>query len=189
MRRIQSRPALAALRLVGGTALALQLGHRRSDDLDLFGAWEEGVSLEEELRDCGGRVVREGGRGRLRFFTVDGIKVDCAAYAYPWLRPAVEEERIRLAGVEDIAAMKLSAVTNRGTKKDFVDLFFLLQRFSLSEMLGWYQEKYESGSVYLVLRSLVYFEDADPDPGPRMLAAFGWEDAKEAIRQAVRGLA
>lgn len=181
---IQALPLLFNTRLVGGTALALQLGHRLSVDLDFFGEWGED-DLDSALKSCGS-AVRTGGKGRLQFYEINRIKVDCVTYTYPWLREPLIEDGIRLAHIEDIAAMKLEAVTNRGRKKDFIDLVFLLDKISLSEMLTLYQKKFSSGVKMLVLRSLVYFDDAEDDPMPVMLKPIDWERVKERIRQAVR---
>ena len=187
-RRILALPALARTRLVGGTALALQLGHRVSVDLDVFGPWDERLDLKAELSACG-TVEDAGGSGKMRFFAVDGVKVDCVAYPHPWLDPPVEEDGVRLAGLRDIAAMKLSAVTRRGSRKDFVDVAFLLGRFPLAEMMSFFREKFRGANEYIVLRSLTYFADAETQPLPRMLAPFDWEQAKADIRAAVEELA
>ncbi len=93
---------------------------------------------------------------------------------------------MRLAGVRDIAAMKVNAITNRGTRKDFVDLAFLLERFSLNEIFDFYVRKYPEASPTLALRSLSYFVDAEMDPLPRMLKPFDWDEAKSRISAAVR---
>ena len=188
LRRIQSQDAFADTRLVGGAALALHFGHRTSLDLDLFGTWKPQPPLELALSTCAARVMRTGGENALQFFTVDDVKIDCVTYPYKWLRPAVVSDGIRLADIPDIAAMKLAAATNRGTRKDFVDIYFLLQKYSLRQMLGWYSEKYPDGNDYLVLRSLVYFEDAELEPMPNMLAPVDWKSVTGAIEAAVREL-
>jgi len=187
LKRLQALPVLSETRLVGGTALALQLGHRRSIDLDFFGCWSE-ENLQPALESCG-TVVRTGGTGRLQFYEIDRVKVDFVTYHYPWLREALCEDNIRLAQIEDIAAMKLEAVTNRGSKKDFIDVAFLLDLFPLEELLGLYQRKYPAGLKLLVMRSLVYFDDAEDDPSPVMLKPLSWDDAKERICDAVRATA
>lgn len=187
-RRLLALPALSQTRLVGGTALALQLGHRISVDLDLFGPWDERIDLGEELSACG--VVEDaGGSGKMRFFVVDGVKVDCVSYPHPWLDPPTCEDGLRLASVRDIAAMKLSAVTSRGSRKDFVDLAFLLGTISLREMMSLFREKYPGANEYIVLRSLTYFVDAEAQPLPTMLVPFDWDKAKDEIRAAVKALA
>ena len=103
LKRLQALPAFAETRLVGGTALALQLGHRVSVDLDVFGKWDYAEDLQLELSGVG-HAEKESGtpNGRMAFFYVDGVKVDCVAYdMYPWLEPPVEEGGVRLAGVKD----------------------------------------------------------------------------------------
>jgi len=186
--RIQALPELSGTRLVGGTALALHLGHRLSIDIDLFGIWDRSLDLRAILGRCG--VVREEHRTEsIRVFTVDDIKVDLVYYEYEWLAPPQELECIRMAAISDIAPMKVEASTSRGSKKDFLDLAFLLERHPLDEILDGYKRKYPQGSEYLVLRSLVYFEDAEDDPMPVMLKPLTWEAAKERIRHAVRAQA
>ena len=187
LNRIQSRPLLAETRLVGGTALALQLGHRISIDLDIFGKWDLEQSLDYELAQCG-ELVRIGGQKRLQFFSVDGVKVDCVTYDYPWLDEPIIESGVRIAGLPDIAAMKINAITNRGTRKDFVDIAFLLKHYSLGQMFRYYLSKYADVEPAMALRSIVYFEDAEEMPMPRMLLPFDWEDAKNRHRSALRPL-
>lgn len=189
LRRIQAQSALADTRLVGGAALALHFGHRTSLDLDLFGSWKPQPPLELVLNGCASRVTKTGGEEHLQSFTVDNVKIDCVTYPYKWLCPAIISDGIRLADIPDIAAMKLAAATNRGTRKDFVDLYFLLQKYSLRQMLDWYGEKYPDGNEYLVLRSLVYFEDAETEPMPKMLTPVEWEIIKNTIVASVRMIA
>lgn len=93
------------------------------------------------------------------------------------------KDGLRLASDKDIGAMKLAAITGRGTKKDFIDLFELLQHYSLLELIGFYEQKYHDGSVFLVLKSLVYFEDADAEITPYLLRNYSWEDIKTDIKK------
>lgn len=188
LRRLQALPFLADVRLVGGTALALQLGHRKSVDLDLFGSWQPPNSLQEEVSACG-KTVRTGGQGRMQFYRIDAVKVDFVTYHHPWLDEPVVEEGVRLAGLRDIAAMKLFTIANRGSRKDFIDIFFLLQRFRLTEMFDWFRKKFPDSELLPVLRSLTYFEDAEKDFSPVMLAPFDWDAAKRDIRAAVETVA
>ena len=134
LKDLQSLPIFHSARLVGGTALALQLGHRNSVDLDIFGTIQ---ASSEELRESLSehhdiKVIKES--KNINIYQVDGVKVDFVNYSYSWIDEPVAEEGITLAGLEDIAAMKVAAVIGRGTKKDFIDLFFLLQHFSLQEL-------------------------------------------------------
>ena len=188
LKNIQSLPTFRDARLVGGAALALHFGHRTSIDLDLFGAWETHTPLELALAECG-RVEKLGGDGKsFQFFSVNGVKIDCVAYPYKWLAPPVVSDGVRLASIPDIAAMKIAAVTNRGTRKDFVDVYFLLRLHSLEQLLDWYMQKYPDGNAYLTMRSLVYFADAEQEVMPKMLIPVEWESVKSTIRKAVREL-
>ncbi len=86
-----------------------------------------------------------------------------------------------LASLEDIAAMKISAITNRGTKKDFIDLFFLLKKFSMNQIMEWYKQKYPDAVLFSTIKSLTYFDDAEHEPMPTMLCDCSWELIKEEI--------
>ncbi|MEI6647254.1 MAG: nucleotidyl transferase AbiEii/AbiGii toxin family protein [bacterium] len=187
LKQIQSLGVLSETRLVGGTALALHLGHRCSIDLDFFGSWGE-TNLQPELESCG-TVIRTGGTHRMQFYEVNTIKVDFVTYTYAWVQEASIIDGVRLAHIEDIAAMKLEAITNRGSKKDFIDVAVLLEHFSLKQMLELYHRKYPMGLKLHVMRSLVYFEDAEGTDTPVMLKPLTWEAAKERICDAVRATA
>lgn len=93
-----------------------------------------------------------------------------------------------MAGIEDIAAMKLSAISDRGTKRDFIDLYFLLQKFSLERMFVFYEQKYKKLEVnlYHLLKSLVYFADAEEEKMPQMLIKVDWQKIKECLRGKAR---
>lgn len=191
LKRLQSLPELAGTRLVGGTALALQLGHRLSVDLDIFGSWDYSIDLSGKFSAIG-RTEKESGTpdGKMVFFYIDDVKVDCVLYdMYRWLEQPIEADGVRLAGVKDIAAMKVNAITNRGTRKDFVDMARLLEDYSLADIFAWYREKYPEANPALAMRSLSYFVDAETMPMPKMLIPFDWEEAKDRIRAAVRKLA
>ena len=188
LRQIQNNPDFAGTRLVGGTALALQIGHRTSIDLDFFGHTDlEPIEIHQELKAYGSVSIRSSSR-RIQRFVVNGVQMDLVEYDYPWLDAPIISEGLRLASCRDIAAMKLSAITNRGTRKDFVDLAFLLEHFSLPEMLGFYASKFAGGSRFTVLKSLVFFDDAEEDPMPNMRIPFDWDAAKRRIAKAVADL-
>ncbi|MCC7317680.1 MAG: nucleotidyl transferase AbiEii/AbiGii toxin family protein [Bacteroidales bacterium] len=179
-------PELAGFNLAGGTALALQIGHRESVDLDLFGSRpfekDEMVELVQTLGDS--RLIHQ--TKNIMVFNIEGVKVDFVNYKYPLIREVRLVEGVRLLDLPDIAAMKLGAITGRGRKRDFIDLFFLLKRFSLDEMFGFYNAKYPDGSDFLVARSLTYFDDADTDEDQRMFEAIDWETVKNSIRNEVK---
>ncbi len=182
---IQCHPLFEALRLIGGTALALQIGHRTSIDLDFMGNRPiEPFELEHALREYGSLSVRNRSR-RIQAYVLAGIHVDFLTYDYPWIEPPVEMEGLRLAGCRDIAAMKLAAITNRGTRKDFIDLVFLLKRFDLDLMIRFYRQKFPDSDLFALLKSLAYFEDAETDPMPRMLSPCDWASAKASVLKAL----
>lgn len=183
LKKLMAMPSLSGTNLVGGTALALQLGHRLSVDLDLFG---------EELPDRN-RVISEleeeakplSHQDYFYAFEIRDVKVDILRFPYPLIRPIIEEEGIRMASLEDIAAMKIIAVANRGSKKDFFDIAILLQHFSLPEMLSFHQEKTKTELPFYVLKSLCYFDDAESDFDPTVLVDLSWDKVKQVVEKAV----
>ncbi len=168
--------------------MALQLGHRRSVDLDFFGTIPEtSDEIQDILREHHEvSIVKES--KNIHIYLIDGVKVDLVNYKYDWIGSPVEEDVIRLAGLKDIAAMKVAAIIGRGTKKDFIDLYFLLKHFSLKEILELYLQKYPDGSLFIALKSLSYFEDADADPMPVMFEDIEWTDVKSFIRETISTL-
>ena len=186
LKRLQSLDELRGLRLAGGTSLALQYGHRKSIDLDLFGKLEIGSDeLIDVLKTVGEvKVIKDS--KRIHTYIIDGVKTDIVEYNYPWIDDALMYDGLSLASDKDIAAMKLNAVSGRGTKKDFIDVFFLLKRMELSAMMELFETKYNDGSTYLVLRSLVYFDDAEEDLDPVMFEQCNWENIKIFISNAVK---
>jgi hypothetical protein len=181
LRKLQGIKAFSQLRLVGGTALALQIGHRKSIDIDLFGKIDaDEYSIAAELNRLG-KIQTLQKTQNIAIYLINGIKTDIVNYAYPWLEEAGYMDGFKIAGLKDIAAMKLAAITGRGTKKDFIDVYFLLQKFTLTEMFAFYAQKYADGSPFLVLKSLSYFDDAEKDPMPFMLSKITWPKIKKYI--------
>lgn len=155
LKTIQAHKAFQGLRLVGGTSLALQYGHRVSIDLDFFGTLE--IS-DEELLICLGTI----GPTRplklsksIKAIVCRDIKVDFVNFPYPWISDPIMIEGLLLASEQDIGAMKVGAITGRGSKKDFFDLHELLKPYSLKDILAGYEMKYSDGSVYLALKSMI----------------------------------
>ncbi len=189
LKEIQKISLFKDTRLVGGTALALQLGHRFSIDLDFFGTFNaSGKEIFEALQNEDLTISHDYESRNINQFTVNDVKVDTVNYRYNWLEPAIVDEGIIMASKKDIAAMKLAAITGRGTRKDFVDLYFLLQHFSLQQMLDLYMQKYPDGTEFNVLRSLTYFVDAEKIPMPTMFIKTEWNTVKSTIREAVANL-
>lgn len=172
--------------LVGGTGLALQIGHRHSIDLDLFGKSElDEYEFTAFLNNLGRVQVLKKSKNIL-IYSVNGIKVDFVNYSYPWLKTPLVSENIRIASREDIGAMKLNAISGRGSKKEFIDLYFLLQEYSLRDLIKFFKDKYHDGSEFLVLKSLTYFEDADQDEMPKMSKTINWEEIKSELRKKIK---
>lgn len=177
--------------LVGGTALAIQIGHRRSIDLDFF--TREAFDPDRILESLSATLPPDGiivaGRAAHTLnLTLSGVKVDLIRYDYPLLEPPVEADGYTLISLQDIAAMKLAAITNRGSKKDFIDLYFLLERYPIQTLLDFYRRKFPDHDVFFVIRSLAYFDDADLEPDPVMLREGKWGSVKEEVARAVQTL-
>ena len=184
-----AEPDLLDFTLVGGTALSLRIGHRRSYDLDLFGFPDTlNIPMISALLLDYGPVEPQTASKNIFSALVSGIKVDFVRYQYPFLHPFTTEEGIRLASLEDIAAMKLAAITGRGRKRDFSDIYFLLNHFSLTEMLDLFSQKYPDGNRFLVVKSLNYFEDAEEDGDPVFLQKTDWKTIKATIDKEVNSL-
>lgn len=184
--RLTALPMLSDTRLVGGTALALQLGHRRSVDLDFFGCVSTDTnSVIAELNKIG-RVGIISCTETIRRLTIDDVKVDIVDYSdVPWIDGAVVSDNLRLASLRDIAAMKMNAIVGRGSRKDFVDLYFLLQHFSFSDIMDCYRQKYPAGTDYRAMMSSVYFKDAEIQPMPEMFSEATWDMMKSFIKRTV----
>ncbi len=185
LKELMQIPALENLRLVGGTGLALQKGHRKSVDIDLFGEIEaDDIELMNSLSVFNDlKTIHQ--TKNIKVFSITNIKTDIVNYPYPWLFPVIETNGIRLADIRDVAAMKVAAITNRGTKKDFIDLYFLLKDFTVGDIVNFYLAKYNDGSEFLALRSLVYFADAESDLMPEMLMPAEWESVKLQVKTVV----
>ena len=189
LRGLSTEPVLSSARLVGGTALALQYGHRSSIDLDFFGTVvADAEQVKDVLRKYGTlEIIKE--TKAIKLYRLDGVKVDIVHYQYPWIDDAVTTDGLSLASPRDIAAMKVNAIEGRGTKKDFIDLYFLLKHYTLEEILEFYKEKYPEHSIFRALMSMSYFEDADEQFMPIMFVSVTWEEMRETILEKVRNYA
>lgn len=185
---LMAQEELKELRLVGGTSLALQYGHRQSIDLDFFG--KPRVSQEDILemtRRIGELKILNRTQSILQL-VLNGVKVDVVDYScYDWMDSPVMEDGLVLASPKDIAALKVNAIEGRGTKKDFVDIYELLKHYSLSEILDFYIKKYPNYSIFRALLSLTYFEDAENQAMPVMMSPESWESIKNTIVGVVKG--
>lgn len=180
--------------LAGGTALAIHLGHRRSRDFDWFTLQSipDPFRLAEDIRKADiPFTTTHVERGTL-YGDISGIRVSFIEYSYPLLESCAVRPlyNCRLAAPADIACMKLSAVTQRGSKKDFVDIYALASKIiPLDQMLKHYQKKFSVQDFGHVLFALTYFDDADRERMPFMLWTVNWKAIKETLTQLVRALA
>jgi len=174
--------------LVGGTALALQLGHRFSIDIDLFTQKDfDTQKLFEKLNNKFEIKEKSEQTDTLNFNIVfpqqtkNAIKIDLIKYSYPLLLPIIETDSIRFLSVEDIIPMKLSAVAGRGSKKDFYDIYYLLQRYSFNQMFDLFEQKFKNSNRFHVLKSLTFFDDAEIEPNPKTIEKISWNKIKKTI--------
>lgn len=172
--------------LAGGTAAALHLGHRKSEDLDFFSAKEfEPISLHRELSSLQNFNFTGEARGTLHGI-INGVKLSFFHYPYPVLYDFIDYKNIDLADLKDIALMKLTAISGRGARKDFIDLFFIATKIMpLEKMLQIFSDKYANKEDfrYHLVKSLGYFEDADRDPMPIMFEDISWIKIKEYFQK------
>lgn len=180
--------------LAGGTAIALQLGHRQSVDFDWFTSERllDPLRLAQELREEGIPFVTEQVEPGTLHGTILGVRLSLLEYRYPLLKPPLiwPEYDCRIASLDDLVCMKLAAVAQRGSKKDFVDIYALgIEHMPLPEMLRLYQAKYSIHDIGHVLYGLAYFADADKEPLPMMLCDTDWKAIKGTIQEWVREVA
>lgn len=151
--------------LAGGTSLALQIGHRKSIDLDFFSEKSFSVDeLESELRFSGlTDIVIKNKNRRMLFTQIGGIKCDFVNEPAKILESYTKLENSFLYSIPDIAAMKLHTICGRGKRKDFFDIYCLLQQYSWEQLLDFFEKKYASDQLYFLWRSILYFTDADDD--------------------------
>ncbi len=186
LRSLASIVADREMYLAGGTALAIQLGHRRSVDLDWFSPSAiEPMALAADLRSAGIPFqVTDVDKGTLHG-KAGGVKLSFLEYRFPDLVPPIEwpDYGVRLAALEDLACMKLSAIGGRGSKKDFIDVFTLgREKFTLDQMLSLYGQKYEIADLGHTLFALAYFDDAEQDETPEMLWQVDWDEVKAVVQ-------
>jgi len=174
--------------LAGGTALALYFGHRFSIDLDWFAEhFHYTRSFRLRLEKLGHLTIDSESDDTFNG-ALDNVKISFFRYPYPLIMPKNKyKKNIFLASLADIAAMKLEAVSRRGSYKDFIDIYFLLEQFSLKELLGFVRKKFANidyNEVHL-LKALVYFEDAKGTVMPKLIKPVSWEKVVETISNKV----
>jgi predicted nucleotidyltransferase component of viral defense system len=182
-------PSIQPFSLVGGTALSLRYGHRSSVDLDLF--YHEKFDhkrIENELvAEFGNDFNYESGHKNFGIFcNINRIKVDIVYFPHQPIAAIEIVDNIRMYSTADIAAMKIQAIFGRGKKKDFWDLYELLQHYSLQQMIDWHKQKYPSQMLAISIpNAITYFVDADESETPVSFKKQTWESVKKGISQAV----
>jgi len=176
--------------LAGGTALALQINHRTSLDFDFytkkrFNSSELQRLFERKFKEI---ILLQKAEGTL-IVKIDGVAVSFFQYPYPLIFSLIEYQNFPpLASKEDIAAMKIIAISDRGTKRDFIDIYFLLEEFSLKEILDFVKKKYPNFNIYVGLRGLTYFVDAEKKQKRRLYLFHSvfWSEVKKILIKEVK---
>src|SRR6185312_6797690 len=191
IKSLQDQAYLDGFYLVGGTALALYYGHRESIDIDLFTnlAFDTQFLLEKLINDFSYQLTYSASQTLKG--SISGVKVDIIRHGYPYIREAYRESGLSLLSEQDIIAMKLNAVSISGQRsKDFIDIYYALNHFSIKEIISFYAEKYRQLNSTHVIKSLIYYDDVDLADWPVMLKDPGlkWDNVKQKLRQAVMSL-
>ncbi len=173
--------------LAGGTALALQLGHRHSVDLDFFSPTQDIPTIRPKLDETLApfdATLTDSAWGNL-VYIVKGVRIGFYGYGHPLLNPLIKKESLCLASTEDIALMKLDALLSRAARKDFYDLYFICQKIPLKRLLDLAPQKYPSVRDFevQVVKRLVYFRNAENEADPDLLMPVTWQTIKEYFTQ------
>ncbi len=175
--------------LAGGTAAALVLGHRISVDFDFFTSEEfTPKRFSAALSKLGSFNEDRADKGTV-LGKFEGVKFSLFIYKYPLIFPPLKYLSLKIADIKDIAAMKIDAIATRGAKRDFIDLFFICQSgYALGQLLDIYDKKYKNlaSTGTHIMKSLVYFNDAESEEMPEMLKKINWKDIKEYFENEVK---
>jgi len=185
---LSSQPFIKDFYLAGGTGLALQIGHRQSYDFDFFTPADFNTAAIIAKLVTVGQYERDNEERNTINGSLNGVRISFFGYRYNIVDVFLNYNNIRLSGLRDIAAMKLEAIAGRGSRKDFIDMFFLLQQYTLEEILSFHTLKYGAGlnNQYHHLKSLVYFTDAEEDAMPVMVTPIQWNEVKKFITNIVK---
>lgn len=185
---LQSKSYLKGFHLVGGTALALHFGHRKSIDIDLFSNFDFDASgLLEQIHQDFSYQLFSTASNTLKG-SIANINVDILAHRYKLLSEPKVNQGISLLSIPDIIAMKLNAISTSGQRsKDFIDVYYLLNEYKLGQMLEFYKEKYNQENVSFILKSLIYFEEVDLADWPVLIEnpKLKWADVKKRLEKVV----
>ncbi|MFO7933222.1 MAG: nucleotidyl transferase AbiEii/AbiGii toxin family protein [Bacteroidales bacterium] len=186
---LQQKSDLRDFFLVGGTGLALQIGHRRSDDIDLFSLQGFDVDYMQKLLESEYNYQTDHSAKNTLKGVISGIKVDLITHPYRMILPVATTGSIRLASKEDISAMKVNAIANDGTRsKDFIDIYFLLEEMDINTLLHNFSLKYDLRNSFHALKSIQYFDDVDLNEWPELIREkdLTWDRITSRIEDACR---
>lgn len=186
LKEIMAESDLDFLSLVGGTSLALQIGHRISVDLDLFTSQTFDKNKVLNTLSKLGKTENIIDQGYFLQLEINQIKIDIVKYPYKFVDEPILIDKIRLLPIDKIAVMKLVAICNRGAKKDFVDIYFLLEKYSVSELVVLFENQFPQMNTLQLFKSMVYFDDADLQPDPIMIKSIDWQEIKNKIIQKMK---
>jgi hypothetical protein len=187
LKLIMPLPSLSSYYLVGGTSLALRFGHRLSVDLDMFTQFDvDYTSVIEDVQQLNPATYKELFSGKTGMqLIINGVKTDFVKYNYPNIAPPETIEGIRMLSIQDVACMKLSAISQRGAKKDFYDLHLLLEHFTIPQLLSLFTKKHPDIATFHIVKSMNYFADAESQTGPELKTKLSWERLKKDIDKKV----
>jgi predicted nucleotidyltransferase component of viral defense system len=186
LKELLSLNEFSTFSLVGGTALSLKFGHRKSVDLDLFSvdSYDHNEMLNCISSHFGNRLsIHRSREGFGIFCSIDNVKIDIIHYPFPLISELDVQDDIRMYSNQDIAAMKVQAVLGRAVKKDFWDISELLNHFEVSDLIQFHSSKYPNQMLAIAVHSaLLYFAEAETSPEPEALNNLTWQEIKESIR-------
>src|SRR5258706_4880627 len=187
LKTLMRQPWITDFNLVDGTALALYWGHRVSVDIDFFSDKKINLDdLEGKISQVESAVmISKNPIGRI--YSIKDIKCDFVNFPYIFFHPSHTEDGFSVAHIDDVVSLKLGALANRGAKKDFYDLYYILQYYKLEKLIELYRKKFNVADAFPLLKSLVYFGDAEDELPPILLKEkeLTWPQIKKFIQQKV----
>ena len=188
LKELQALDCLKMFSLAGEIGLSLYYGHRISVDIDLF--YNQAFNVDSVILEINAFFKNEdvsiiNKEINSILLSINDVKIDILAHQYPKIKSSNIYDNIKLYAQEDIIAMKLDALVNRSTKKDFFDIYEVLQVFSLQDILSFFVLKYKNNDPLYIVRSLVYFEDAEKDLEPIMIKKYDWEEVKSYLNKKI----
>jgi len=178
--------------LAGGTACAIHLGHRISNDLDFFSEEDLSPFIVKNSLQSNGHFLIDYSDSKTLIGRFNKTKISFFEYKYPLIRKTHPFINLNISSLEDLACMKIDAISSRGSKRDFVDLYFILKNFApgLKTLFKYFEEKYgkENYNIYHIYKSLVYFDDAERDPELNMLVKYSWKSVKNFFIEQIKKL-